>query len=1350
MAPRPPPVIAVPLDEVARQACDALLGYSYQLYHTALAWLALGPDEMLHVEVAEDFAISDDGKLTLNQVKRTAAALTIRSAAVAALLSGVWNFQIANPGRSVVAALITTSKIGKEKGLAFPGKVSGLAYWRIAARDQSDVAPLRKALRSLELHADLKAFLKDGTDAQIRERLLRPIQWLDSSRSQDEIERDLEERLVYYGAALGVPAEASKNMLGTLLTALLKCVKKPAAERYVTAADLLSLFQKSTYQLLPPGFLKGLGLPAQGATVADVDQASRDVATIPPPPRAAPRLKLVERLEKLLVAHGALWLHGSSGLGKTTLALFLAKAQGSLWTFADLRDLAPSALRSLLARLADGFKASGARGLILDDLPPEPDNATLLAIARLARAVAIQDAVLIITSSKPPSPTLGGRLGLDERIVLRTPYLTQEDVADVIVKAGGDAKTWAKIVFLFCGGGHPQLVDARIVGLQQRGWPKAELLRDITPLKSVPNELEAERQAVRTRLLQDAPPAATELLLRLSLLFGNFDRAMALVAAQTPPPLQQPGLVFDSLVGPWIERLGPDRFRLSPLLKDSGEASLAAPAVQAIRIAVMESLIVQNPFPADQLLPVFLISYPLRHRKGLRWFAGALIGASTRRKTFKRLAEAVSVFSLADRGEGELLLPDDVRLSTMLRYAQLRVAVATEDYERAAIILDRALFEVGQLPPEGQASGKALIYATAIPEAKIALPPRRWLDMLLEFVAMPNIQPLMKKELVAGDNYSGLPDKATSDEFLFIIRASAVKSIDQLSELFDALEASGQEVRDKYLGAASRIAQSIGHIVASAWLAEVKRPQFLPDAAADTLHRLSETAARWRNPDLGVELLCAEAVIRDEYQHNREGALKVLQEAQLAYPNDYRISRQRQKVYYRNGEHDKALQEFEGFQARFPNDRAVDRTYAMREAGRSAAEVGDLDKAQLFFGEAWESARLCGESMGPMVAGLSADCAVLAFQAGKTDDALALMLRALTEADAFSGEKSLRERYVKLIHIGAILWMRGQAADWPVERQALVYGMCSDPNPQDLFKSRPLPQPQFVWYQLAELEAEISRGKLALTALRARGLGLLPMETMLTSRLIEAALRELDVERFVAALKVYPRAVAVGVANLKAWGGGDMFNQPVGTIAPVGDGEWAGEFEISAKNAVLAFALVCACRARNDVLTLFKVTTEQLPGLGPLLQPIFTTLGDPTEREDDIHFIIPSLISRIRNQEAFDARDAFMATVYILQFLEGSVLSETTALSVVTFFESQWRDIVANRTFSMRDPSINGPNILAACRKGLTAMARLANLALASEAAVSRKLSPELRERFTRLANKAARGAPPSEDEGPG
>ena len=761
----------------------------------------------------------------INQMHDVGANITLRSDGVAKLITSVWEFQKENRDRQVSGALLTTSGIGKEKGMSFPGNLPGLVYWRTAARAGADVEPIRTALLSFELPKELKTFIKSATAEQLRTRVIRPIHWLEESANQDELRRDVEEKLVLLGSRMGVPAAASKNARHFLIGTLLDSLGQPAGQRYVTRAELLDIFQEKTFITLPPDMLQGLPIAGAGAPLTPIEAIARDVALIPLPRRAALRTEEVERLQAYLVSSGMLWFHGSSGLGKSTLAVLLARSQGVAWRFADLRELSASAIRSILVGIASSFRQTGARGLILDDIPADADNALVSAIGQVARAVTDADGVLIITSMKPPQPTLSGRLGLDSDAIIRVPYLTEKDEADMVQAAGGDPQKWARAIHAFAGG-HPQLVDARVAGLEQRGWDEKEILADIVPLKDIPNDIEEERKAVRSRLLEGLQPNATDLLLRLSLLHGNFDRPMALVAANTPTAVPQAGLVFDFLVGPWIEQLGPERYRLSPLLKDSGTAGLPLPLQQSIRTKVMDHLIKQRPFPADQLLQVFLIAFQQNDREGLTWFGYAILGASTNpeKSQFKRLAQEVSVFALVDRGEGKPLVPGDARLSTLLRFAQLRVAVATDDMKQAAKLVDRTLAENNFADAERRQLLDAMIFATVLLEPQIPVEPKRWLPMLLDLVATPAMQPMFAQPLPTGGLFSGLPPTATHGEMMFIFRASALKSVEELVELIDALEQQPKAVRDRYLGAAARTNQShhCGGVLAgggeAAWL----------------------------------------------------------------------------------------------------------------------------------------------------------------------------------------------------------------------------------------------------------------------------------------------------------------------------------------------------------------------------------------------------------------------------------------------------------------------------------------------------------------------------------------------------
>jgi len=1353
MTDKPPTTVSVPDAEAARQAVDAWGGYTYQLDHTVLRWLTLGDGELLHVEFAEDIAVSDDGKLDMTQIKRLKANITLRSDGVAKLIAAVWSFQKENPDRWVSSALLTTSGIGKEQKMSFPGDVPGLVYWRTAAREGADVEPIRIALLRLDLPQDVRAFISDAPAADLRARIIIPIQWLERGPSSNDLRRNVEEQLILLGSRMGVPASTATNARDHLIAALLDTIPLAPEKRYVTKTDLIKVFQNKTLVTLPPAMLEGLTmLGAGGTSVVPTESIARDIALIPLARRTAARKPLVESLREKLVSRGALWIHGSNGLGKSTLALLVARSQRAAWRVVDLRDVTSATARSMLIGVAGGFRRTGARGLILDDIPANPDSSLVSAIGQVAHAVADADGVLIVTGMKAPPPTVAARIGLSPAEIIDVPYLTQDDVADMVSAAGGDPEKWARVVHALAAFGHPLLVDAKIAGLEQRGWDNKEMLNGIIPVEGKPDEMAAERENVRNRLVQELRPDQSELLLRLSLFLGNFDRKMALVAADTPTAIAQAGLIFDFLVGPWIEQVGSQRYRLSPLLKDSGAVGLSEPQQRAVKTDVMNHLMLQRPFPADQLLQVFAAAIQLGDHDGLTWFGHVVLTASTQEKKsqFKRLAQGISAFAIFDKGEGNLLIPDDTKLSTLLRFAQLRVAVANEDMKRAATLVDRALAENVYVEETGRPLYNAMIYSTVLLETRIPIGPKRWLPMLAEVVATPEMAGMLTIPLPTGGLFDGRPANATSEEILFIARAAASKSVGELAELIDTLEEQPKALRDRYLGSAARTNQSLHLIVAGSWLAEVKRDGFDARAAATTFHRLSETETAKANADLAVELLCAEAVMLDEYAEDEGAALEALRAAQEKYPSDYRLNRQRQKVFYRHKEYAEALEEFAKFQERMPKERAVDRAYAMREAGKSAAEMGDLAQARTFFGEAWESARVCSDTMKPMTAGLSADCAILAFDDGDEEAAVALMHRALLEADGLDPKKGLKEAYIKRVHMAAILYMRGAAKDFPAARQARVYGMCSEPEPNEWFRNQRQPQASFVWYQLAELEAEVSKGHTVLDELRrsTKAERILPLELMLTSRATEAALRQFDVDRFLERMSTYPRAIVLAARSLGT--STDPFNMPVGTVAPVTEGEW-GDKDIAevTRNAVMCFMLLCAATGRADVLAELRYKLDAIPGLGEMVRDLFQVMDAPSAEEKDVDVIIPSIAGRLMAKEVFDARDAYLSAIYILQLLEGSTLSPPVAEAIMVVFDTMWPEIIEKRSFSMRSPLTNGPIILDAMRKGDTALQRMANLVLGAEAAESRHLSDDLRNKFSKMAQPRPKPAVITEEDEP-
>ncbi|MDD5274001.1 MAG: hypothetical protein PHU14_14950, partial [Methylovulum sp.] len=135
--------VLIPKGDKAREAIDALKGYVYQIYQSALAWIELGTEEFLFLEVAEDYAVVAANVLNAVQVKETAHSVTINSDDIVASIDSFIDLQLNNPTLQVRLRHLTTSRIGKEKSKEHRvGDTPTLETWRKLAKT-GDLQPLR-------------------------------------------------------------------------------------------------------------------------------------------------------------------------------------------------------------------------------------------------------------------------------------------------------------------------------------------------------------------------------------------------------------------------------------------------------------------------------------------------------------------------------------------------------------------------------------------------------------------------------------------------------------------------------------------------------------------------------------------------------------------------------------------------------------------------------------------------------------------------------------------------------------------------------------------------------------------------------------------------------------------------------------------------------------------------------------------------------------------------------------------------------------------------------------------------------------------------------------------------------
>jgi len=373
-------------DELKRQAIASLRGYIYQLHASVAAWIRLPSQGRLYLEVAEDYAEvlrapgSLDDILRACQVKdtRESGAVTLNSPDVQEAIEHLFSLRKSNPGRPVHLTFLTTSPVGSERIDSLPNGVAALHAWKTAS-DGGEMDNLVAALKKRFTVGPLAEFLRESTHDEIRNYVIRPLDFACGQPDWQQVERASREYLVSIrskaNATLASASDAYDTLFGFVLKTVLQSpTRELTAEQFelefarataipmpsqvltdlVSAAaapqrttEVLTLERSALAQLAstllnlgkPPSILKHF--PEADETIAralnTLDQVPRWLVEQPAPGKDTRPVKL--RIEDLLSQpkHPHLF-YAVPGAGKTH----------ALWTFADslLRKTSQSWLAS--------------------------------------------------------------------------------------------------------------------------------------------------------------------------------------------------------------------------------------------------------------------------------------------------------------------------------------------------------------------------------------------------------------------------------------------------------------------------------------------------------------------------------------------------------------------------------------------------------------------------------------------------------------------------------------------------------------------------------------------------------------------------------------------------------------------------------------------------------------------------------------------------------------------------------------------------------------------------------------------------------------------------------------------
>lgn len=1291
-----PRLSSPPLGDPSREAVASLRGYAYQLYSSAIAWVNLQPQEELHLEVAEDYAVAAEGALRAVQVKDTGpSTVTINSEGVRDALDSFVNLVQLNPNTSVFVRYLSTSPIGRERAVSdrTAGKPT-LEYWRLAAL-ASDIAPLRTVLLASGLSAKVQQFINERDDHTLREEFLKRLQWdcgqPDLRSIQDELATNLSR---FCSEKLGLYSDDGEQLVGTVLMRVLNTVVQ-VKPRLLDHFDLRKLLENATTVRVPRRAASAIiesvvgrlaGQPQENA--AAIPSVLANEAELPLPRILTARRNLLDEVIKRLSEHGAAIITGSSGRGKTIIARLASRELDGEVHVIDLRNASSAETITQLRQAAHELSTIRSRAVIIDDLNEADDPSVWSALVRVLSTARRSDIICLITAYSQPSGRTLAEIGLDPGVCLDVPDLSVDEVREMVVAGDGDPN-WAQTVYLAGAFGHPQLVNALVSGLRARAWPNDELKRLRMFERST--DVEAERIAARRQLVGAVPNEAKALLYRVSLMIGRFDRPIVLSLAELQPSITAPGQQLDLLIGPWIEPFAQRQFRVSPLLANAGEETLTPSDQISVHRTVAEAYTSGNVFDIGKADSAFL--HALRGKSEAALLKLAIGVLTAKRSVRKDLAEWITGIRLhrTDRP----IFGDEPRLSALLRLAQLILRAPAR--EREAIkecwgALQREIAEAASMHPglEMSALGKALS-----DESLAALLPD-WVDLILRFDALSRNNPSLAATFdhpVEGINTPTLVG------ILFLLQASGIDSVAELKTVFDRLDVLPAEKRAELLANAAEMPSDFSLFVNHAWLAEHRRGIDWQDCAR-LYFEMANQAERWGYRQLALRCYIARGVMLDEYAENPDEALGALNEAEESLGPDPALSRARAKIYYRRKDHASALALLRDSADKTARNDHIEQAFMFREAGISAAETGDwADAARWFHSAQTAAAKGRLGDMAMMTLGLVADHGIAEFLAGDLPKAIQCMSTALIGLNQFDAESSLKAGYLHRVIRHAVLCINlrvtGKQALVPDQQAAIAPGMCSNPEPSDL-SDLPLGHIDLAWHLLAEAEIAGNGGTAVVNSLRGHlGGKSIPMfETNLREARIAVSIRDSDPRRFLASLNSWVEGVFF-IQSL-----GQNFRQFSPHSPTYGEIEKATPDQFSSPHgqhfltsALIAFGIAASLQNRPEAL---RDLSSQISDLSysDELKGLAGFMAGKVEKLDHVESPVADKINQVATRGAdLQPNDVFVAALQMIQFVARSTLKTVLAPILANWLRERWTHAVADQTFLLRNPTTNIPAI---------------------------------------------------------
>lgn len=1061
-----------------RDATDSIRGYVYQIYQSVLAWMQLKDNEILVLEGAEDFDVHCGSSVTTTQVKDVSGNQTLRSAAIVDSINNYWIHCERNPDHLIILRYLTTAEAGCEQGAPFGTGQKGLEYWKSAESDDVDITPLRTFLPTLDLSANLVSFIRAATDDELRERLIRRIQWDMGEKPMDAIGYAIEDKLKVHGSKFGISPHYSRQALPHLVTKAANLLSTKGVKE-LRLGDFLSSFEEATTVVMPLGEMMAMSSGSKLQQLAGMAEMMRFTNRAPTIGKPLPivdgciaRTNVVSNIAKLLREQRIIFLYGSSGLGKTNLAALLTQTVGGNWGWAGFRGRQADQIMDMLEHA--NFELNTLQLpplLVLDDIDFSQADRFEREFITLVFSASSANGMVIVTSQARPPLQLLPKLWKSEICEVSVPYFDEAEVSEMVRNHGlvDDVRgpDWTRTI-LVTTSGHPQLVHARVRNLSKRGWPTIDI-SDLTK----PEDIERVRAEARKRLVAEFPSENTRILAyRLSLIIGSFSRETAIAVAEAPPPTTLPGEAFDALIGPWIEREEDNRYRISPLLSGAATNVLSETEITSVHGGIALSIINRKSIDQFEVSTAFFHAFMAKHAMVLASLANKIITTNSEHMHF--LYDAMSWYPHFSLEAGQKILPGNPAVDLMLRLAQYKLTTCSSRQDNALSIIERIEETINQIEPsELRQYSEGLAYGIILNNYEVQIPSSIVIRLLSRMIDLADENLFLKTLSDSfGDGQADHPriGENKPEQLLFSYQGARLTGLDDLSELVTSLNDLPKNKRDHLLSVCNSDMGFAELLVNRAWWKEVKDGGTLDvEKALKVLDFTAIKSREWQVPKLLKACLVAMSVVHDEYGHSAQDALEILDAADKEFPEDASLINQRAKVLLHADRDLEALPLIRKALS-LSGLSDVEFVYSCRNAGISAAKQNDWVEADRFFLMGAEKAKRSSvqQSMG---IGLMADAAYTQWKQKKFKNSLLIFADVLDLLGSVPLTNDIRIHHLHATVRHSISWIHFDASGTcPTDFADPLPGMCSNQEPHKGIKDHRIVDIGAAWELLAATE----------------------------------------------------------------------------------------------------------------------------------------------------------------------------------------------------------------------------------------------------------------------------------------